>query len=694
MNCDTSVTNATLKMTNGSISNLSLQIADNTWRLQSTFSNSAALDAAFPNGTYKLNIYTVRDGLKTNLTLYVTNTYPATVPHIGNFAAAQAIGLSTNFTLNWDAWSGGTTNDLIQLTIQDKMGIVFESPAFGIPGALNGTRTSFTIPAETLTFGKTDYVASLTFYRAVLNSSNYSGVIGEGGCYLRTDFSMQTVDDPEIDAPSFYDSIPYDTQTDVPLNAPIVFYFTKPMRPESAINWSANLNACNFNYTWLDKQSLLCLYKTTFPANATISWALVQSNAHGAFLDLTGNPLDVAQEGSFSTSTKIMPHDLTNYMVAKGQFFLQDSTNTPSLDTNDSPYIFSAAAMPAFDIAAITNGTVQPPAGPLITLAPDYFEDLFDTQAAMDAAYPNGSYVFKLYTIHEGIRTATNVLTGNAYPNTPRVSNFSEAQVINATNDFLLTWDAFAGGTVTDFVRVDFGYGLGSPDYGQPGALNGTNKSFLIPAGTLNQGQPYDARLLFGKITALNSNAYPGVPGVSMFYKATLFELATVPVFQPPEVLTFSLPNATQGVFYATTLAADGGEPPYTWASLTPLPAGLSLSTTGTLSGMPLISGTTNISFHLMDSTNGSADATLPLTILSYTNNPAFSLAAPARLANGQFQFSFNTLSGVNYTVLYSTTLTNWTALVTFSGSGGPITITDPNAPSNTRRFYRVKIGP
>jgi len=109
---------------------------------------------------------------------------------------------------------------------------------------------------------------------------------------------------------------------------------------------------------------------------------------------------------------------------------------------------------------------------------------------------------------------------------------------------------------------------------------------------------------------------------------------------------------------------------------------------------MPLISGTTNISFHLMDSTNGSADAILPLTILSYTNSPAFSLAAPARLANGQFQFSFNTLSGVNYTVLYSTTLTNWTALVTFSGSGGPITITDPNAPSNTRRFYRVKIGP
>src|ERR1039457_5653690 len=56
----------------------------------------------------------------------------------------------------------------------------------------------------------------------------------------------------------------------------------------------------------------------------------------------------------------------------------------------------------------------------------------------------------------------------------------------------------------------------------------------------------------------------------------------------PLQVTTSSLLVGTQGIFYTTTLAGTGGVPPYSW-SLTagPLPAGLTLSGTGVISGTP-----------------------------------------------------------------------------------------------------------
>ena len=50
-----------------------------------------------------------------------------------------------------------------------------------------------------------------------------------------------------------------------------------------------------------------------------------------------------------------------------------------------------------------------------------------------------------------------------------------------------------------------------------------------------------------------------------------------------------SLPNAMVGIAYSITFTATGGYAPYTWslASGSTLPAGLSLSSSGTLSGTP-----------------------------------------------------------------------------------------------------------
>jgi uncharacterized repeat protein (TIGR03803 family) len=72
---------------------------------------------------------------------------------------------------------------------------------------------------------------------------------------------------------------------------------------------------------------------------------------------------------------------------------------------------------------------------------------------------------------------------------------------------------------------------------------------------------------------------------------------------------------------------------------------------------------------------------------------PTF-LTAPELLANGQFQFSFNTATGVNYAVQYSTNLTQWFPFVTVGGIGLPLTLIDPNTASSQQRFYRIILSP
>ena len=58
---------------------------------------------------------------------------------------------------------------------------------------------------------------------------------------------------------------------------------------------------------------------------------------------------------------------------------------------------------------------------------------------------------------------------------------------------------------------------------------------------------------------------------------------------------------------------------------------------------------------------------------------------------SGQFQFVFNTISNVNYTIQYSTTLTNWTSFLTTNGYDGPLIVTDSNA-TFPQCFYRVML--
>ncbi len=94
----------------------------------------------------------------------------------------------------------------------------------------------------------------------------------------------------------------------------------------------------------------------------------------------------------------------------------------------------------------------------------------------------------------------------------------------------------------------------------------------------------------------------------------------TIVAAAAPVITTSSLPNGQVGTAYSTTLAASGGTQPYTW-SLTSgaLPAGLSLSASGVISGTPTAAvSAASLTFKVTDSGQPaqSNSATLSLTML------------------------------------------------------------------------------
>jgi Putative Ig domain len=95
------------------------------------------------------------------------------------------------------------------------------------------------------------------------------------------------------------------------------------------------------------------------------------------------------------------------------------------------------------------------------------------------------------------------------------------------------------------------------------------------------------------------------------------------------------LPVAGQsGVSYSYQFAANGGVPPYTWTTInsTTPPPGLTLSSSGLLSGTPTTAGSYSVDFEVTDAASHSFSQTIPMTI-----NPA-----GGSLPDGGYSFSFS----------------------------------------------------
>ncbi|MCI0370337.1 MAG: putative Ig domain-containing protein, partial [candidate division NC10 bacterium] len=174
--------------------------------------------------------------------------------------------------------------------------------------------------------------------------------------------------------------------------------------------------------------------------------------------------------------------------------------------------------------------------------------------------------------------------------------------------------------------------------YSQPLAATGgtTPYTWSLASGTLPPGLSLSGGgVLSGTPTTAGSFSF--TVRVTDSASATDTQPLSLTVSAPPNITTTSLPPGTVGAPYSRTLAATGGTTPYTWSlAAGSLPAGLSLSGGGVLSGAPSTAGTSNFTVRVTDSVGASDTQVLSLTInpppplnITTTSLPAGTVGAP-----------------------------------------------------------------
>ena len=98
-----------------------------------------------------------------------------------------------------------------------------------------------------------------------------------------------------------------------------------------------------------------------------------------------------------------------------------------------------------------------------------------------------------------------------------------------------------------------------------------------------------------------------------------------------PTITTTSLPNGTVGQAYSAQLNATGGTSPYTWSvSSGSLPAGLSLSVAGLISGTPTTAGSSTFAAMVSDASSQSATSNFTLTVANLAANACTLYVSPS----------------------------------------------------------------
>ena len=297
------------------------------------------------------------------------------------------------------------------------------------------------------------------------------------------------------------------------------------------------------------------------------------------------------------------------------------------------------------------------------------------TSATAPDGFVNVSYSFSLasaggtapvnYTILSGTLPAGLVLNSNGTISGTATTAGTFPVVVRAT-------DA-AGGTAQTALNIRIqSSALTISQEGLANAQRGQPYSSTLSA--MGGAAPFTFNLVSGSLPAgltLGTNGnISGTPTASGLYFATFRVLdsnqrsseITLPIFVSGSglsVTTLSLPSARPNQAYSTMLLATGGMTPYTFqVSSGTLPAGLTLSSTGLLSG------------NLTQNTNGAftvrvTDAAGATSVVSYvfnvnSSNLALSSTAPATGLTGQ---------------LYSTTFTSsgGTGATTYSIDGGAL---------------------
>lgn len=217
--------------------------------------------------------------------------------------------------------------------------------------------------------------------------------------------------------------------------------------------------------------------------------------------------------------------------------------------------------------------------------------------------------------------TATKLFTGSATftPAFPGIYTFGlTCGGVESGTAVVTIGDATALVITTQSIPTAY---VGQPYSASIGVSGGVQPyTFSLSMGSLPAGLSLDAAkgTISGTPTAAAvTNVTVQVQDSDAVKQATASQPLAITVLTPLVIGTKTLPNDRIGTAYSQQLVATGGTTPYTWklSPTSPLPAGLSMSASGLISGTPTVAGTSTFTVIVSDSGTQTANTTLTLTV-------------------------------------------------------------------------------
>ncbi len=266
--------------------------------------------------------------------------------------------------------------------------------------------------------------------------------------------------------------------------------------------------------------------------------------------------------------------------------------------------------------------------------------------------------------------SSAGLLTGT--PTAAATSTFTvtltDAEVLIGTKDFSLTVTTAPVITTTNLLPAgnlssSYSLTLAASDGTQP-------YSFTLAAGALPAGTTLsEAGILSGTPAALGTSSFNvQLRDANGFTAAKDFSLRISDL----SIQTTSLPTAVRNVVFNQVLIGSGGTAPYTWSvSEGSLPAGISLSSEGIISGTPPLSaGQSMLTLRLTDSTGFSVMRQFTLAVSAVFLPPVLQpVSFPTLTIGAEFT---HTVAALNYPRTYI--ITGLPLGLKFSASTGVIT--------------------
>ncbi|AEM49468.1 outer membrane autotransporter barrel domain protein [Stenotrophomonas maltophilia JV3] len=236
-----------------------------------------------------------------------------------------------------------------------------------------------------------------------------------------------------------------------------------------------------------------------------------------------------------------------------------------------------------------------------------------------------------------------------------------------ATSPITISPPTVPGGTVgVPYASTSFSASGGTAPY-----------AFTVSAGALPNGMTLVGGVLSGTPTAEGTFSFSITAADSAVTPLTRVASYSITIAAPTISVTNTPPAAVINTPYSFTLAASGGNGPYTYTldGGTTLPTGLALASNGTISGTPTVLGNKNFTVRVTDSSTPSpffSAANLSINVQNVVPPVANPVSATVAYGSASNPITLNITGGIPASVAVGTQATHGTA----TASGTSITYT------------------